>query len=264
MGDKTREEALVMRTTSRNGRKGPARRATPPSANRARDFEQVLRRMASPSAIPEVARFFRADPNGHSEDNEILGVRIGSVFPVAKNFAELTLQEIEVLLERPYYEVRMGAVSVMDFQARARRTTAEHRKALFELYLRRHDRINNWDLVDRAAPHVIGGYLADKKRDVLYDLARSKNPWERRTAIVSTYYFIRGNDLDDTFKIAALLAKDDHELVQKAVGSWLREAGKKDTKRLVAFLKVHARSMPTPMLRYAVERLAPEVRARYL
>src|SRR4030095_6064715 len=107
------------------------------------------------------------------------------------------------------------------------------RKALFDLYLRRHDRINNWDLVDRAAVYVVGSYLADKPRDVLYKLARSRKPWERRTAIVSTYYFVRQGDVDDTFRIAEILISDEHDLVQKAVGSWLREAGKKDQKRLL-------------------------------
>jgi len=111
------------------------------------------------------------------------------------------LAEIEKLLENKYYEVRMGAVSMMDFQARNKRITPEDRKALFDLYVRRHDRINNWDLVDRAAPYVVGGYLAEKPRDVLYRLARSRNPWERRTAIVSTYFFIRSGDLDDTFRL---------------------------------------------------------------
>jgi 3-methyladenine DNA glycosylase AlkD len=152
----------------------------------------------------------------------------------------------------------------MDFQARAKRTSAEHRKALFDLYLRRHDRINNWDLVDRAAPHVVGGYLADKPRDVLYDLARSANPWERRTAIVSTWYFIRQDDVEDTFRIAELLVHDGHELVQKAVGSWVREAGKRDPKRLSRFLESYAGSMPRTMLRYAVEKLAPKMRAKFM
>src|SRR5215813_2992313 len=136
----------------------------------------------------------------------------------------MPLADIEKLLESPYYEVRMGAVSMMDFQARNKRITPEQRQALFDLYLRRHDRINNWDMVDRAAPYVVGGYLADKARDVLYRLARSRNPWERRTAIVSTWYFIRAGELDDTFQIAEILVNDEHELVQKAVGSWLREA----------------------------------------
>jgi 3-methyladenine DNA glycosylase AlkD len=147
------------------------------------------------------------------------------------------LAEIEKLLENKYYEVRMGAVSMMDFQARNKRITPEDRKALFDLYVRRHDRINNWDLVDRAAPYVVGGYLAEKPRDVLYRLARSRNPWERRTAIVSTYFFIRSGDLDDTFRIAEILVNDKHELVQKAAGSWVREAGKRDQKRLLQFLE---------------------------
>ena len=180
-----------------------------------KSFVAALQELAEPSAVAEVSRFF------HFEDDRstrILGVKIGKVFPVAKRFAHIPLAEIDRLLDSPYYEVRMGAVSIMDFQARAKRTPPEQRKALFDLYLRRHDRINNWDLVDRAAPHVIGGYLADKPRNILYKLARSKNPWERRTAIVSTWYFIREGDVDDTFAIAELLAYDSHELVQKAVG----------------------------------------------
>jgi hypothetical protein len=234
------------------------------TAPRSQQFIAVLKELAEPSAVSVVARFFHPDPNARSQDNEVLGVSIGSIFPLAKQFSDMPLADIEALLESPFYEVRMGAVSIMDFQARAKRTSAEHRKALFDLYLRRHDRINNWDLVDRAAPHVVGGYLADKPRAALYDLARSANPWERRTAIVATYYFIREGDVEDTFRIAELLVHDEHELVQKAVGSWVREAGKKDEKRLLAFLRRHASSMPRPMLRYAVEKLSPELRAEFL
>jgi 3-methyladenine DNA glycosylase AlkD len=152
----------------------------------------------------------------------------------------------------------------MDFQARAKTTTPAHRKALYDLYLRRHDRIDNWDLVDRAAPHVVGGYLADRPRGVLDKLARSKNPWERRTAIVSTYYFIRAGDVADTFRIGGILAKDPHELVQKAAGSWLREAGKKDQAALLGFLDRHAKTMPRTMLRYATEKLNTQLRGQYL
>ena len=221
-------------------------------------FVTALKAIADPATVANVARFFWSDPNGHSADNKVLGVSIGKIFPIAKRFAEMPLADIEKLLESRYYEVRMGAVSMMDFQARNKRITPQQRQALFDLYIRRHDRINNWDLVDRAAPYVVGGYLADKPRDVLYRLARSRNPWERRTAIVSTYYFIRAGDLDDTFGLAELLVNDEHELVQKAVGSWLREAGKQDQKRLVKFISSHP-SMPRPILRYAVEKLkAPE------
>jgi 3-methyladenine DNA glycosylase AlkD len=234
-----------------------------PTSKPHQQFVAALRDLADPSAVAGVSRFFHGHPDAHPGDNKILGVRFGSIFAVAKQFADMPLADVERLLDSPYYEVRMGAVSIMDFQARAKRTSAEQRKALFDLYIRRHDRIDNWDLVDRAAPHVVGGYLSDKPRDVLYSLARSANPWERRTAIVSTYYFIREGDVEDTFRIAEMLVHDGHELVQKAVGSWVREAGKKDPKRLLSFLGSHAGSMPRPMLRYAVEKLAPEVRAKY-
>ena len=227
-------------------------------------FFAALKKIADPDAVPNVTRYFWADPNGHSTDNKILGVSIGRIFPIAKQFADMSLESIEQLLDSPYYEARMGAVSIMDFQARNKKTTPEHRKALFELYMRRHDRINNWDLVDRAAPYVVGGYLADKSRKDLYRLARSRNPWERRTAIVSTYYFIRSGDLDDTFGIAALLVKDKHELVQKAVGSWIREAGKKDQKQLVLFLETHGGAMSRTMLRYAVEKLPAVQKKKFL
>jgi len=152
----------------------------------------------------------------------------------------------------------------MDWQARNKKTSESRRKELFDLYLRRHDRINNWDLVDRSAPYVVGGYLVNKPRDVLYKLARSKNMWERRTAIVSTYYFVRQGDVADTFKIAELLLKDDQDLIHKATGGWLREAGKKDPKKLLAFLDKHAATMPRTALRYAIEHLDKKQRTHYL
>ena len=229
-----------------------------------RQFVAALKALADPAAVAKVSRYFHPDANARSNDNKVLGVSPGDVFPVAKKFADLPLADVERLLESPYYEVRLGAVSIMDFQARAKRVTPEQRKALFDLYIGRHDRVNNWDLVDRAAPHVVGGYLANKPREILYELARSANPWERRTAIVSTYFFIRTGELDDTFGIAELLVEDEHELVQKAVGSWIREAGKKDQPRLVKFLRTHAEVMPRTMLRYAAEKLPPAVRAKFV
>lgn len=232
--------------------------------NYPKQFLAALKEIADPARVEEVMRYFHPDPDAGSNDNKILGVSIGKIFPIAKKFVDMPLADVEKLLESPYYEVRMSAVSIMDFQARAKSTTPEQRKALFDLYIRRHDRINNWDLVDRAAPYVVGGYLADKPRDLLYKLARSRNPWERRTAIVSTYYFIRLGEIDDTFGIAELLVEDKHELVQKGVGSWLREAGKRDEKRLVRFLDQHAGSMSRTMLRYAVEKLPAAQRAKFL
>jgi 3-methyladenine DNA glycosylase AlkD len=171
--------------------------------------------------------------------------------------------EIEKLLESPIHEVRAGGLSIMDKQARSKKTPESRRKELFDLYLRRTDRINNWDLVDVSCPHVVGGYLFDKPRDVLYELARSESLWERRTAIVSTSYFIRKGDVADTFRIAEMLLDDDEDLIHKATGGWLREAGKRDPERLSGFLNEHAATMPRTTLRYAIEHLDKEQRARY-
>jgi 3-methyladenine DNA glycosylase AlkD len=118
--------------------------------------------------------------------------------------------------------------------------------------------------VDRSAPYVVGGYLSDKPRDTLYKLARSVSPWERRTAITATYYFIRQGDVEDTFRIAELLVHDPHDLVQKAVGGWVREAGKKDLPKLLSFLDQYAATMPRTILRYAIEHLEKDQREHYL
>ncbi|MES2645951.1 MAG: DNA alkylation repair protein [Bacteroidota bacterium] len=205
-------------------------------------------------------KYFR----GTDKENRCLGAKMGNIFTLAKAFIDLPLQEINKLLDSEYYEVRMGAVSIMDFKARDKKTTEEAKKDLFSLYIKRHDRINNWDLVDRSAPYVVGGYLADKSRAILYKLATSKNVWERRTAIVSTYYFIRKNEIDDTFKIAEMLINDNHEYIHMAVGSWIREAGKRDEQKLLNFLEKYAATMPRITLRYAVEKLSKELKSKYL
>ena len=185
------------------------------------------------------------------------------VFDLAREFTDTEPEEIDRLLGDSPHLNRVGAVSIMDFQARRRATTEHRRQELYQMYLRRHDRINTWDLVDRAAPHVVGGYLADKPRDPLYLLARSSQWWERRTAIVSTWYFIRQGDTADTFRIGDILAHDPVDLVQKAVGGWIREAGKRDPAGLRRFLDEHAATMPRTTLRYAIEHLDPETRTHY-
>jgi len=189
---------------------------------------------------------------------------MGKLFALAKNFSGLNLDEVEALLGNQYYEVRMGAACIMDFQARNKKTTPERKKELFELYIRRHDRIDNWDLIDRSAGYVVGSYLLDRPRAILYKLAKSKDIWERRTAIVSTSFFLRHGDGDDTFKIAEILIDDKHDLIHKAVGSWIREAGKKDKKRLIDFLDNYAAVMPRTMLRYAIEKLEKKQRDYFL
>jgi 3-methyladenine DNA glycosylase AlkD len=221
-------------------------------------FIERLKAYASPEAA-------RAHSHLASDETDrIMGVRMGQIFALAKEFIDMPPEEIEKLLESPIHEVRVGAVSIMDWQARRKKTPAERRKELFDLFIRRHDRINSWDLVDRSAIYVVGSYLFDKPRDTLYRLARSKDTWERRTAIVSTLYFIGKGDVGDAFKIAEILLNDDQEFVHKATGWALREAGKKDRQRLMRFLDQYAATMPRVALRYAIEHFDKDQRDRYL
>jgi 3-methyladenine DNA glycosylase AlkD len=160
--------------------------------------------------------------------------------------------------------MRVGAVSIMDFQARSKKTTDVRRKELFNLYIRRHDRINTWDLVDRSAIHVVGGYLFEKPRKVLNKLAKSKQMPERRTAIVSTLYFIGKGDVEDAFKLAEIILHDKEDLIHKANGWALRFAGDKDRKQLVKFLDKHAATMPRVTLRYTLEHFDKKLRDHYM
>ena len=230
----------------------------------AKRFVEKLKTHRSPDELKKIQRYFKSGEGEYGEGDEFIGVRMGQVFALAKEFIDMSPEQIEKLLESPIHEVRAGAVSIMDWQARNKKTPEARRKELFDLYMRRHDRINNWDLVDRSAPYVVGGYLFDKPRDILYKLARFKNIWERRTAIVSTYYFVRKGEVADTFKIAEMLLNDDQDLIHKATGGWLREAGKKDSQRLLSFLDKHAATMPRTALRYAIERLDKKQRNHYL
>jgi len=225
----------------------------------AKRFIEVLKARSSPEEREKTLRYFK-----NTDGDQFIGVRMGQVFANAKEFIDMTPGEIEKLLDSKIHEVRAGGCSIMDKQARRKKTTPERRKELYDLYLRRHARINNWDLVDVCAIHVIGGYLADRPRTILYKLAKSKNMWERRTAIVSTAYFIRQRDLDDTFKIAEMLLKDKEDLVHKATGWMLRFAGDKDRARLLSFLDKHAAIMPRVMLRYAIEKFEKKQRDYYL
>jgi 3-methyladenine DNA glycosylase AlkD len=235
-----------------------------PSSISAKNFVKKLDALRSPEELKKIQRYFKSGEGQYAEGDKFIGMRMGQIFALAKEFMEMPPSEIEKLLESPIHEVRVGAVSIMDWQARDKKTPDERRKELFDLYIKRHDRINNWDLVDRSAPYVVGGYLADKPRAILYKLARSKNMWERRTAIVSTFYFIRKGEIDDTFKIAEMLINDKEDLIHKAVGGWLREAGKKDRQRLLSFLDKYAATMPRTALRYAIERLDKKQRVHYM
>ncbi|WP_071131257.1 DNA alkylation repair protein [Enterococcus timonensis] len=229
----------------------------------ARQFLDELEDLQSEEELDKYQRFFTFEKDKQSVQDYFIGVRMGDVFKLAKKFIQLPLSEIEKVLESPIHEARVGAVSVMDWQARSRRITEDQRKQLVELYLRRHDRINNWDIVDRSAPWVVGRYLIDKPRDVLYDLAKSQNIWERRTAMVTTGFFIKQGEIKDTFEIAKLLIKDPEDLIHKASGWMLRAAGDADETQLLAFLEKYAHDMSRVQLRYAMEHLTKEQKEHF-
>jgi hypothetical protein len=224
------------------------------------DAGRFLARLEAHTSAAELHQYERFFPLRSRGEDVFIGVRMGHIFALAKEFMDMPLDGVERLLESPVHEARVGAVSIMDFQARSKTTSARRRKALFDLYMRRHDRINTWDLVDRGAIHVVGGYLFDKSRDALYALASSQRMAERRTAIVSTLYFIGRGDVAETFTIAELLLRDEDELIHKATGWALRSAGGPG---LLGFLDTHARMMPRTMLRQATEKLDKAQRDRY-
>jgi 3-methyladenine DNA glycosylase AlkD len=200
-------------------------------------------------------------------DGEVLGVPMRATFDTAKAFTALALAEVDLLLDEPSYEARLAGFCVLDFQARRAKLPDHDRRAAYELYLHRHDAIDSWDMVDRAAPHVVGRYLLDRSREPLFELARSGEPLHRRTAITAPLYFARfgtAAHLADLFAIAELLLGDRDPVVSKPVGIALKYAGVLDEAALRAFLEEHGPTMQRPALRYAVEKLDPEVRRAYL
>jgi 3-methyladenine DNA glycosylase AlkD len=231
-----------------------------PSTTTAAQFIKRLQALSSPTEAQKSLRYFKSGKGEYGEGDKFIGVRMGDVFNLAKESLEMPLAEIEKLLESPIHEVRAGALSIMGQIARRKKTPEARRKELFDLYMRRHDRVNNWDLVDLGALYVVGIHLLDKPRAILYKLARSKNMWERRTAIVSTGQFIRKGEVEDTFKIAEMLLKDDQDLIHKGTGWMLRAAGQVDRRQLLKFLDKHAATMPRTLLRYAIEKFDPKQR----
>lgn len=253
------------------GNKKPGIKKTNPAAKpvnlTAKNFIEKLKSHSSPVEVKKYSRYFKTGKGEYGEGDKFIGVRMGIVFALAKEFIEMPLTEIEKLLESPIHEVRAGGMSIMNQQARKKKTPESRRKELYDLYLRRHDRINNWDLVDVSAPYVVGGYLYlfEKPRDVLYKLAKSKNLWERRSAILSTGYFIKQGDVDDTHKIAEILLNDKEDLIHKAVGWMLRASGGgKNRQKLLNFLDKYAATMPRTLLRYSLEHLDKKERQHYM
>ncbi len=229
----------------------------------ARAFTARLLALQSDDELRKIQRYFKSEEGDYGHGDTFIGVRMGSIFALAKEFADMPLADIETLLDNDIHESRVGALSIMAKQYALKATTEDGRKALYDLYLRRHDRINNWDLVDLAAWHVVGPWLVERPRTVLHKLAKSKNMWERRTAILATFSFIRRGQFDDTFAIAKVLLKDTENLNHKAAGWMLRSVGDKDRAALTAFLDTHAAAMPRAMLSNAIEKFSPADKAHY-
>jgi 3-methyladenine DNA glycosylase AlkD len=196
---------------------------------------------------------------------EALGVRMRLLFDTAQAHTDLPLGEVHTLLDHPAYEARMAALCILDFRAR-RRLGQDERRELYDVYLGRHDRITTWDMVDRAAPRVVGGHLTTRDLAPLHVLAGSDDPLRRRTAVTAPLFLVRYGvdaDLPRSLAVAATVCEDPDPVVHKAVGILLKYAAERERAAVVAFLDEHAAAMPRPAVRLAVEKLSPDLRQRW-
>ncbi len=226
------------------------------------DVEKALSQKANKEKARGASRYFKTGKGEYGEGDIFLGITVPEQRKVAHAHASLSLLEVCKLLKSPIHECRFTALEIMVYQF-------EHgndiqKEKIFTAYLKHTRWVNNWDLVDTSASYIVGKYLFNRSRDILYTLAQSKNIWERRIAIVSTGYFISHSDFADTVKISRMLLSDTHDLIHKAVGWMLREVGKKDKKLLTTFLIKHTHLMPRTTLRYAIERFTPVERKKFL
>lgn len=218
--------------------------------------------MANPGKAAFLQRFFKTGPGQYAEGDVFLGLVVPLTRSIAKANKQTPLAELQKLIESPYHEARLCALLIVVEQFKKARP--EEQKKLYEFYLANTMRINNWDLVDVTCPHVVGAYLLDKDRTPLYTLARSRNLWDQRIAMVSTVTFIRHREYTDTLALAEHFLTHTHDLMHKAVGWMLREVGKKDRDTLTEFLERHATRLPRTALRYAIEHYPDEQRQYFL
>jgi 3-methyladenine DNA glycosylase AlkD len=226
------------------------------------DIIEYLRKTLESSidSTPEkVSIYFKMGEGDYAEHDQFMGITVPTLRKIAKSFMPLSLEDLGLLLKSKINEERLLALIILTGKYKV--GSINQKEEIYHFYTTNMNHINNWNLVDSSAHLIIGHHLFDRDRAFLEELALSKNLWERRMAIIATWYFIRKSDLDWTFKIAKLLLNDSHDLIHKAVGWMLREAGKKDEARLISFLSDHAHQMPKTMLRYAMERLSKQQRS---
>jgi 3-methyladenine DNA glycosylase AlkD len=224
--------------------------------------QRALRALADPAKARILRRFFKTGAGEYGEGDRFIGVTVPRIRRVAAAFADLSESGVATLLRSPCHEERLAALLIL--VRRFERGDAVAQKRVFRLYLWHLPRVNNWDLVDLSAPHIVGEYLLDRSRRPLYRLATASNLWSRRVAIVATYAFIRRNDFTETLAIADRLLGDREDLIHKAVGWMLREVGKRSQAAAERYLQKRYRHLPRTMLRYAIERFPESLRRRYL
>lgn len=224
---------------------------------------QSLRQYIDKEKAMILPRFFKTGKGEYGEGDRFLGVTVPNIRLVAKQYSNAPLEVVNRLLDSEWHECRMCALLILVIQYK--KATKELKQKIFDLYLSRTERINNWDLVDLSAPNIVGEHLVPcNDRTILYQLADSPLLWERRIAMVSTLTFIRRGEFNDTFSLADKLVDSRHDLMQKAVGWMLREMGKRDIALLRIFLNKHASTMPRTMLRYAIEKMEATERTEWM
>lgn len=227
-------------------------------------LKQELKSLANPKLAKNLARFFKTGPGEYGEGDIFLGIKVPDQRKVAKKYRDLSLAQVEKLLQNKIHEYHLVALLIL--VEKYQKSSPQEQKQIVNLYLKNTQYINNWDLVDLSAPKIVGAYLLDKpeKRNLLYKLAQSKDLWKKRISVLSTFSFIKVNQFSDALKISKILLHDEHDLIHKAVGWMLREVGKKNQKIEEKFLKKHYQTMPRTMLRYAIERFSEKKRKFYL
>lgn len=214
------------------------------------------------SSSDKVAYFFKTDPGDYAAHDKFLGVTVPTIRKLARKFVQLSTLEVDELLTSQFNEERLLALLILVHQYE--KADSIVKQAIYQFYLDHLIQVNNWNLVDLSAHKIVGVHLLEKDKQILRELAESPIMWKRRVAIVSTWWFIRNNQLEWTFKLAEKLLHDEHDLMHKAVGWMLREAGKRNQHKLVEFLDCHISLMPRTMLRYSIERFPTAERKAYL
>lgn len=228
----------------------------------AREISNILRSLANPAIAAHSRRFFKTGIGQYGEGDRFLGIRVPELRGQAKKYMAVPLAEVQRLLSSAYHEERLCALLIL--VQKFSKGGPTDRKAIYKVYLKNTRYINNWDLVDLSAPFIVGAYLVDKDRRLLYKMARSKSLWERRIAVLATFNFIKNLEFIDALKIVGMLVDDREDLIHKAAGWMLREVGKREPNVEKAFLKQHYRRMPRTMLRYAIEKFPEHERRQYL